>query len=500
MSAVEEKNTISKDIVEDLSTATPTDIEQADDILDGKGPQAVKNDECDTADDKKDAASGITDETDNTNNPSDKGTDEEGDHKKESESDDEHVLEEAEEAEGEEGEENGFEEPFSPTIEGNLIRHARTGNDTTLQRVDSLAFTSRLTGEVRDTDIVTLDGTHVPPEDRDRFYEHVEPARGKYLDLIKQLMDQKNQDHLDEDIVRDLCDDMEAVLDTEDTMLDVKIADDDTLVVVGDVHGQFSDLVAHILSQQYDRPAGSHERKFLFLGDFVDRGPNGVEVIMLLFALKVEYPSMIFLTRGNHEDPQTSRIYGFMYEVKQKFDSIAPWARFNEVFVCLPLAALITAPSQTIFAAHGGLSPQLTDLQSLRTLARREYGNTYDSHLESVVDGLLWSDPTDETDEFEHNDRGCGYVFGVDATKVFCEDNKIDFICRAHQLTSEGYCFTHDDKCLTIFSAPNYCGVNGNKGAIMVVDVSGFRFVQFDSVAKNARSLPMNFGSMFGFF
>lgn len=493
MSAVE-TTLISKDIAEDLSTATvERDIDLADDILDEK---KAGNDQTDNADDT--AASteaGVSEEV--------KTSDDEKD--KDEANDDVEDVRDTEEEEEDEDEEGGdiegeFEEPFSPTIEGNLIHHSRTGNDTTLQRADSLAFTSRLVGEVRDTDVVTLDGTHVPPEDKDRFYEHVEPARGKYLELIKQLMDQKTHDHLDEEVVKSLCDDMEAVLETEDTMLDIKVEDVDTLVVVGDVHGQFSDLVAHILSQQYDRPEGTPERKFLFLGDFVDRGPNGVEVIMLLFALKVEYPSMIFLTRGNHEDPQTSRIYGFLFEVKQKFDSIAPWARFNEVFVCLPLAALIVAPSHTIFAAHGGLSPQLTDLHSLRNLARRDYGNTYDAQLESVIDGLLWSDPTEETDDFEHNDRGCGFVFGVDATKAFCEDNKVDFICRAHQLTSEGYCFTHEDKCLTIFSAPNYCGVNGNKGAIMLVEKDGFRFVQFDSVAKNARTLPMNFASMFGFF
>lgn len=474
---------VSKDAGEDLSTAVATeagsetaaetasasvDLTNADDILDS--PEKKKPEAEEAEAEKKDS---------------------------DEDEDEEHDGDDDEEGEAEEGE---FEEPFSPTIEGNLVHHSRTPEDTTLQRVDSLAFTARISGDVREGDSVTLDGTHAPREDLERFYDHVEPARGKYLDLIKQLMDQKTQEHLDEGIVRDLCDDMEAVLETEETLLDVAIGEDDTLVVVGDVHGQFSDLVAHILSQQYDRPEGAPERKFLFLGDFVDRGPNGVEVIMLLFALKVEYPSMIYLTRGNHEDPQTSRIYGFLFEVKQKFDTITPWSRFNEVFVCLPLAALVVAPSQTIFAAHGGLSPQLTDLDALRALPRREYGNSVDPQLESVIDGLLWSDPTDETDDFEHNDRGCGYVFGVDATKAFCEDNNIDFICRAHQLTSEGYCFTHEDKCLTIFSAPNYCGVNGNKGAIMLVTKDSFRFVQFDSVAKGARTLPMNFGSMFGFF
>jgi len=42
-------------------------------------------------------------------------------------------------------------------------------------------------------------------------------------------------------------------------------------------------------------------QKYLFMGDFVDRGYNSVESFLLLLALKVRYPDRIFLIRGNHE-------------------------------------------------------------------------------------------------------------------------------------------------------------------------------------------------------
>jgi len=57
------------------------------------------------------------------------------------------------------------------------------------------------------------------------------------------------------------------------------------VVVVGDVHGQYYDLV-HLLSK-----AGSPETlNYLFLGDYVDRGINGTEIMILLMSLKLNYP------------------------------------------------------------------------------------------------------------------------------------------------------------------------------------------------------------------
>jgi len=69
---------------------------------------------------------------------------------------------------------------------------------------------------------------------------------------------------------------------------------------------------------------------------------------------------------------------------------------------------------------------------------------------------LLWSDPQENLG-WGINGRGCGYVFGEDISEQFNHTNNLELIARAHQLTMDGYTRTHNNKVVTVFSAPNYC-------------------------------------------
>ena len=62
----------------------------------------------------------------------------------------------------------------------------------------------------------------------------------------------------------------------------------------------------------------SKANMYIFNGDFVDRGAYGVEVLTLLMALKLVYPEFVHLNRGNHEDIDINRAYGFLDEVLAK--------------------------------------------------------------------------------------------------------------------------------------------------------------------------------------
>ena len=104
-------------------------------------------------------------------------------------------------------------------------------------------------------------------------------------------------------------------------------------------------------------PSNENTDKFLFLGDYVDRGKSDIEVILLLLLLKFLYPSKIFLLRGNHESFLQNHHYGFRDHCVKAYGTksgLSIWKKFNQIFNCLPRSALV---NKSIFCVHGGLSP-----------------------------------------------------------------------------------------------------------------------------------------------
>lgn len=123
---------------------------------------------------------------------------------------------------------------------------------------------------------------------------------------------------------------------------------------------------------------------YLFLGDYVDWGSEGVECITLLFCMRVLFPNQVFLLRGNHECATISRIYGFYEECKRRF-SIKLWKEFIECFNFIPVTALV---EEKIFCMHGGLSPELNQLSDIESIKRPT-----EIPDEGILCDLLWSDP-----------------------------------------------------------------------------------------------------------
>ncbi|KAL0206836.1 hypothetical protein P9112_012547 [Eukaryota sp. TZLM1-RC] len=243
------------------------------------------------------------------------------------------------------------------------------------------------------------------------------------------------------------------------------------ITVVGDIHGQYWDLI-----EMFKITGDCPDTNFLFLGDYVDRGYYSIEVAALLIALKVRYPQRVFLLRGNHESRQITQVYGFYDECCRKYGSPNMWKQFTDLFDHLPLAALI---NNSIFCLHGGLSPSLETIEQIRSLER-----TVDPPHEGAMCDILWSDPDDRLG-WGVSPRGAGYTFGHDISETFCHNNSLKLLVRAHQLVMAGYNWSHDNKVVTVFSAPNYCYRCGNQAAIMELDDNGdYKFIQYDPAPR----------------
>lgn len=227
--------------------------------------------------------------------------------------------------------------------------------------------------------------------------------------------------------------------------------------VVGDIHGQFYDLLRILKLSGF--PPHSN---YLFLGDFVDRGKQSLETILLLLCFKIKYPENFFMLRGNHESANITKIYGFYDECKRR-SSVKIWKNFIDVFNTLPIAATI---GNKIFCIHGGLSPHLKNLDQIKNIKRPT-----DIPEKGLLSDLLWSDPDGSAQqEWSENDRGVSFCFSKKVVAKFCERFNFDLIIRGHMVVEEGYEFFAKRKLVTLFSAPNYCGEFDNWGAVMNVN------------------------------
>ncbi|ELP86455.1 serine/threonine protein phosphatase PP1-2, putative [Entamoeba invadens IP1] len=227
------------------------------------------------------------------------------------------------------------------------------------------------------------------------------------------------------------------------------------ITIVGDLHGQFTDLV-----RIFQRNGIPPDQQYLFLGDYVDRGKSGVEILCLLFALKLKYPDNIYLIRGNHECAALNRIYGFHDECLRKYGHLAVWNAFVSTFNVLPFSAVIDSK---ILCIHGGISPKLLQLSQLTKINR-----PVDIPEEGLITDVLWADPILEENGFGPNERGTGCYFGLDVLCNFLNENGLQLLIRAHEMV-DGFAVLNGC-CITLFSAPFYCGTVTNSGAYLTID------------------------------
>uniref|UniRef100_A0A8C5BN50 Serine/threonine-protein phosphatase n=1 Tax=Gadus morhua TaxID=8049 RepID=A0A8C5BN50_GADMO len=250
------------------------------------------------------------------------------------------------------------------------------------------------------------------------------------------------------------------------SLVEITLKETEKISICGDTHGQFYDLLHIFDLNGLPSPANP----YLFNGDFVDRGSFSLEVILTLFGYKLLYPDCFFLLRGNHETDNMNQMYGFEGEIKAKYTA-QMFQLFSEVFQWLPLAQCINGK---VLVMHGGLfSEDGVTLDDLRKIERnRQPPDSGTVCLLGFGNGRSVSK------------RGVSCQFGPDVTERFLTENKLDFIIRSHEVKPEGYEVTHNGKCITVFSAPNYCDQMGNKGAYIHLRGSDLKpeFHQFTAV------------------
>ncbi|KAH3762412.1 Serine/threonine-protein phosphatase 5 [Pelomyxa schiedti] len=223
--------------------------------------------------------------------------------------------------------------------------------------------------------------------------------------------------------------------------------------VVGDLHANWECLSSTVESA--GEPAENN--KYLFNGDFVDRGAFGLDVLFTLCQMFALHPGHVFLNRGNHECTIISFTYGHYKSLRKIFgDTLARtiFLKCCSLYKLLPLASIITFPacSKRVFVVHGGIGDNLS-LDRIRNAEPLDTSNG--SPLNAT---LLWSSPSSTLPGVTPSPtrKGC-CMWGQDVTESFLCETGCSYIIRSHDESPEGVTHTHDGKVTTVFSSIEQC-------------------------------------------
>ncbi|XP_004597559.1 serine/threonine-protein phosphatase with EF-hands 1 isoform X2 [Ochotona princeps] len=285
------------------------------------------------------------------------------------------------------------------------------------------------------------------------------------------------------------------------------------ITICGDLHGKLDDLFLIF----YKNGLPSEKNSYVFNGDFVDRGKNSIEVLMILFVSFLVYPNDLHLNRGNHEDFMMNMRYGFTREVlhKYKIHGKQILQMLEEVYTWLPIGTII---DNEVLVVHGGISDS-TDLNLLHQIQRNKmksvlmppglvdgdnpsnmkksklseaFSEQLSKHEWEQVTDILWSDPRGRKGCYPNTGRGGGCYFGSDITAKVLNKYQLKMLIRSHECKPEGYEICHDGKVITVFSASNYYEEGSNRGAYIRLSFGlNFRFFQY-RVTKSTSPKPLH--------
>jgi protein phosphatase len=202
----------------------------------------------------------------------------------------------------------------------------------------------------------------------------------------------------------------------------------------------------------YSKYFSESSHKMVFLGDYVDRGPNSICVLYAVCRLKQSYPESVVLLRGNHEAPAEFQFssHDFPFELAERFGQSEGKMAYRKALALFKELGVAAIVSNRILFVHGGLPTRgeaSLDFREILSTANK-------AHLTSrLLEELLWNDPRDVTSSsgWEDSRRGIGRHFGEVVTQKWLEGLGAKCLVRGHE-PCQGFKLDHGSRIMTLFS------------------------------------------------
>ena len=309
----------------------------------------------------------------------------------------------------------------------------------------------------------------------------------KFIDILLRPLDWFDQKKMDEihnklpftkEEIESLIDEVIPIISKENSLIKIR----SPCKIFGNIYGLYNDLMRFF--ESYGNPSDSIQNgdinvmQYIFLGDFCDRGFYSLEVVFLLFALKVKYPNFIYLIRGHHEDKNVNEIYGLGQECKDRLnDEInkenSIFNLINKAFEYLPFGVLIDGGTLLV---HGGIGISIENLDDINNISRpTPVVQDVENIRQLQIIDLLYSEYDDKESNYNINNerdtmkKGFIVKYGKKRLDDFLNKNNINLLITSHQFVKEGFNTFNNDKLLVLFSATNYMDKYNNIGAMITI-------------------------------
>jgi protein phosphatase len=233
------------------------------------------------------------------------------------------------------------------------------------------------------------------------------------------------------------------------------------VVIIGDIHGDLKSLFGILKNIDYKRFLADPRNKMIFMGDYVDRGTQSIEVLYTICYLKQKYPHSVILMRGNHEAPIEFPFcsHDLPFKFIERYGEIGKQIYLKKILPFFQFLILFTLIENQIMIVHGGLPTRRMESGiDFRNCIAMAQENIHDGWMEEI----LWNDPRQYTRhhrDWEISRRGIGRHFGINISKSWLNLTGAKMIIRGHE-PCRGFKIDHDGLVVTLFSCkeayPNY--------------------------------------------